>query len=113
MKKRTPYDVIKSRYITEKAADLQQLETRESDPCVRKCKTPKYSFLVDKRANKKEIAEAVEEIYAGRSVTVTKVNTINVKPKSRMVRGRAGMKAGFKKAVVSLTPGDSLEDVKV
>lgn len=110
MKKKTPYDIIKSRYVTEKAGVLQGLQHAESNACVRKCTTPKYMFLVDKRANKQEIAEAVEEIYAGRSITVTAVNTITIKPKRRRVRGRAGYKAGFKKAVVSLSPGDAIDE---
>lgn len=110
MKKKTPYDIIKSRYVTEKAAVLQGLQHAESNACSRCCNTPKYVFLVDKRANKKEIAEAVEEIYAGKSVTVTAVNTITIKPKKRRVRGRQGYKAGFKKAVVSLAPGDAIDE---
>ena len=110
MKKKKPYDVIKSRYVTEKAAVLQGLQHATSNPCVTRCSTPKYLFLVDKRANKKEIAEAVEEIYAVRGVKVTGVNTIMVRPKFRKVRGREGFRAGFKKAIVSLTAGDTLDE---
>ena len=108
--KKTPYDIIKSRYVTEKSGVLLGLQHSESNVCSRRCNTPKYVFLVDKRANKKEIAEAVEEIYAGKSVTVTAVNTITIKPKQRRVRGRLGYKAGFKKAIVSLSPGDALDE---
>ena len=90
--------MIKSRYVTEKASVLQGLEHATSNPCITRCNTPKALFLVDKRANKKEIAEAVEEIYAGRGVKVTGVNTITMKPKPRRVRGREGFKAGYKKA---------------
>ena len=110
MKKKTPYDIIKSRYVTEKSGVLLGLQHAESNACTRRCDTPKYVFLVDKRSNKKEIAEAVEEIYAGKSITVTAVNTITIKPKKRRVRGRKGFKAGFKKAVVSLSPGDAIDE---
>ena len=110
MKKKSPYDVIKSRYITEKASVMSQLQHSASNICVNRCSTPKYVFLVDKQANKKEIAEAIEEIYAGKSVKVTSVNTINIKPKRRRMRGRVGMKPGFKKAIVSLSDGDTIEE---
>lgn len=107
--KRNPYEVVKSRYITEKAQVLEQLKSNTSNPSVKKCDSPKYVFLVDKRANKKEIAIAVEEIYAEKKVQVAKVNTITVKQKARRIRGRVGHKAGFKKAVVTLQPGNALE----
>lgn len=110
MKKKSPYDVIISRYITEKASVMGQLQHSTSNACVNRCSTPKYVFLVDKQANKKEIASAIEEIYAGRNVKVTGVNTINIKPKKRRMRGRQGMKPGFKKAIVSLTQGDTIEE---
>ena len=107
--KRNPYEVVKSRYITEKAQVLEQLKSNTSNPSVKKCDSPKYVFLVDKKANKREIASAVEEIYAEKKVHVAKVNTITVKQKARRIRGRVGFKAGFKKAVVTFQPGDALE----
>ncbi|NGX44923.1 MAG: 50S ribosomal protein L23 [Chlamydiae bacterium] len=110
MLKKSPYDVVITRYITEKASVLEGLKNATSNPCLAKCDSPKYLFLVDKRANKQEIAEAVEEIYAERSVKVVSVNTITIKPKKRRVRGRAGFKAGFKKAVVTLGTDDSIDD---
>ena len=64
---------------------------------------------VDFKANKRQIADAVEEIYKDKKVKVIKVNTINVKPKKRRVRGFLGMTSSFKKAIVSLRPGDSIE----
>ena len=110
MRKKSPYDVIKSRYITEKATMMGQLQHSTSNASVNKCSTPKYVFLVDNDANKKEIAEAIEEIYAGKSVKVTKVNTINIKPKRRRMRGKEGMRPGFKKAIVSMSVGDTIEE---
>jgi large subunit ribosomal protein L23 len=110
MSKRSPFDIIQSRYMTEKAKVLEALHSNTSNPSVKRCDAPKYVFLVDKKANKQEIAAAVEEIYAEKKVRVAKVNTINVKQKARRVRGRSGMKAGFKKAIVTFEPGDSLEE---
>jgi large subunit ribosomal protein L23 len=110
MLKKTPYDVVKSRYVTEKARVLENLQNNKSNASVRKFENPKYVFLVDKRANKQEIAEAVEEIYAKDQVTVIGVNTINVKPKRRTVRGRSGLRAAFKKAIVTLKAGDVIKD---
>ncbi len=110
MTKRNPYDIILSRHMTEKAHVLQSLQTNVSNPSVKKCATPKYVFIVDRNANKKEIAKAVEEIYAEGKVRVIGVNTINVMQKARRVRGRKGMKAGFKKAIVTLQPGDVIEE---
>lgn len=110
MWKKTPYDVVKSRYITEKSQVLETLKTNRSNPSVTRCESPKYVFIVDRRANKAEIADAVEEIYAERSVRVVAVNTVQVKRKPRRVRGRAGLAAGFKKAIVTLEVGQSLEE---
>ncbi len=110
MLKKSPYDIVLSRYITEKARVLSQLQSNKSNPSVAKCNAPKYVFLVDKRANKREIAGAVEEIYAGKNVKVASVNVINIKPKVKSVRGRLGLKAGFKKAIVTLESGDTIEE---
>lgn len=105
-----PYEIIKSRYVTEKARVMEGLKDNQSNSSVKKCTTPKYVFLVDKKATKQEIAGAVQEIYAEKNVKVVRVNTSHVKPKERTVRGRRGMRAGYKKAVVSLRPGDLIED---
>jgi large subunit ribosomal protein L23 len=110
MLKKSPYDVIKSRYVTEKARVLEGLHANNSNPSVRKCDTPKYIFLVDKKANKQEIASAVEEIYAEKNIKVIGVNTINMQKKPRTVRGRRGFTAGFKKAIVTLENGDTIEE---
>ncbi len=109
MIKKSPYDIVKSRYLTEKARVLEELKNNSSNPSVAKCVSPKYVFLVDKKANKQEIAEAVEEIYASKSIKVVAVNTVTIKPKPRRVRGRFGVKSGFKKAIVTLQPGDLIE----
>jgi large subunit ribosomal protein L23 len=110
MQKKSPYDIVLSRHVTEKARVLEQLQFNTSNLCVKKCDTPKYVFIVDKRANKREIAAAIEEIYSERKVKVISVNTITNKPKERRMRGRAGMRPGFKKAIVTFEAGDTIED---
>lgn len=109
---KNPYDVIKSRYVTEKATVLEQLHTAESNKSVSRCKNPKYVFVVDRHANKKEIAEAVEAIYREQKIKVVKINTIHGKRKTKKRgRGRPGETAAFKKAIVTLEEGDSIENV--
>ena len=110
MQKKSPFDIVLSRHITEKSRVLEQLQFNSSNPCVKKCGTPKYVFIVDKRANKQEIAAAIEEIYSEKKVKVVSVNTINGKPKARRVRGRPGVKPAFKKAIVTLEAGDTIEE---
>jgi large subunit ribosomal protein L23 len=66
----------------------------------------RYTFEVDRRARKPEIASAVEAIF---HVTVTDVNTMNVPGKSRRVRYAKGMTSAWKKAVVTLKEGDKIE----
>jgi large subunit ribosomal protein L23 len=107
--KQDPYQIIKHQHVTEKSVMLENLKNAESNICVSRFKAPKYVFIVDPNANKQQIAWAVEEIYRDRKVKVVGVNTINVKAKERRVRGRVGMKKSFKKAIVTLETGDSLD----
>lgn len=109
--KNDPYNIIKHRHVTEKSMMLQQLQTATSNPSLTACKSPKYVFIVDKNANKHQIAQAINFIYKDNEVEVVSVNTINVKPKQRRVRGRVGFTNAFKKAVVTLRVGDSLDNV--
>ncbi len=73
-------------------------------------KQNRYTFVVDKRSNKLEIKEAVEEFY---NVKVVDVNTIVVpaKSKSRFTKAGfiAGRKPSYKKAVVTLAEGDNID----
>jgi large subunit ribosomal protein L23 len=110
MLKKTPYDIIKNRRMTEKARVLEQLQFNSSNPSVKKCDSPKAVFLVERKANKIEIARAIEEIYADKNVKVVAVNTINIKPRTRRVRGREGVTSAFKKAVVTFRAGDSIDE---
>lgn len=66
----------------------------------------KYTFEVHKDANKFQIKDAVEEIF---SVKVTRVNTLIVKPKTKRVRYVAGKTRSWKKAVVTVAEGQSIE----
>ena len=65
-----------------------------------------YTFEVAKQANKIQIADAVEKIF---DVTVTKVNTLNVKPKMKRVRYKEGATRTWKKAMVTVAEGDKIE----
>ena len=65
-----------------------------------------YTFEVAKSANQVEIAQAVEEIF---DVTVVKVNTLNVKAKPKRVRYQVGKTRTWKKAMVTVAEGDSIE----
>ncbi len=60
----------------------------------------KYTFEVDKRANKIEIAKAIEEIF---DVNVQKVNTMNMKGKVKRRGMDVGRRKNWKKAIVTLT----------
>ena len=66
----------------------------------------KYVFEVAKDANKVEIRQAIEAIF---DVTVVKVNTLNVKPKPKRVRYQLGKTRTWKKAMVTLKEGDTIE----
>jgi len=66
----------------------------------------RYTFEVAKTASKLQIGAAITEIFG---VTVTKVNTMNVTGKPRRVRVAKGKTRDWKKAVVTLKEGDSIE----
>ena len=85
-------DILIRPLINERSTDLMQ--------------DGKFVFVVDKRANKIQIAQAVKEIF---NVTVENVNTINVKGKTKR-RGRTvGKTASYKKAIVKLAQGETIE----
>ena len=88
--------------------DARQLIVRPvvSEKSFRLMEDNRYTFEVDKRATKPEISRAVSEIFG---VTVTKVNTMNVSGKPRRVRWRSGHTRSWKKAVVTLAQGDSID----
>ena len=88
----TAYDIIKRPIITEQS--MEQTEMK------------RYTFEVAKTANKIEIAKAIEEIFG---VKVVRVNTLTVKPKTKRVRYVAGKTRSWKKAIVTLAEGDTIE----
>jgi len=66
----------------------------------------KYTFIVDKRANKTEIRQAIEAIF---EVRVLGVNTMN-RPGKRKRRGWVvGKRPDTKRAIVKVAPGDEIE----
>jgi large subunit ribosomal protein L23 len=65
-----------------------------------------YTFLVDPRANKTEIKEAVQSIW---NVRVLSVNTINRKGKVKRRQYTLGKRPDQKRAIVTLAQGDSIE----
>ena len=86
-------DVIKAPIITEKSATLS-----ENGNVI--------TLSVDPKANKTQIKQAVEKIF---DVKVEKVNTINVKPKTKRVGRYTGLTKKKKKAIVKLKEGSSIE----
>lgn len=73
-------------------------------------KLNRYGFVVDRRANKIEIRNAVEAMY---NVIVTDVNTINYMGKAKSRFTKAGVLSGrnnnFKKAIITLKSGDKID----
>lgn len=65
-----------------------------------------YTFEVAKSANKIEIGKAVEQIFG---VKVVNVNTLNVKPKMKRMRYKEGATRTWKKAMVTLQDGDTID----
>jgi large subunit ribosomal protein L23 len=87
------YDIIKAPIITEQSTKLIESQN-------------KYTFKVDKKANKVEIKKAVEAIF---EVKVLSVNTINVLPKYKKMGKYEGYKSAYKKAVVKLAEGQKID----
>ncbi len=87
-------EIIRRPLITEKSALLQDLNNQ-------------YTFVVHPDANKIQIAQAIELAYPG--VTVEKVRVANMPAKrARRLRRMAVRKSGWKKAIVTLARGDSI-----
>ena len=88
------YRVVRRALLTEKTAELQAEN--------------KFVFEVDRRAAKPEIRKAVEEIF---KVTVTDVKTMNVRGKVKRLGRHEGKRPDWKKAIVTLAEGDSIDVV--
>lgn len=85
-------EIIIRPIITERSFDMQEYN--------------RYTFEVAKNANKIEVAKAIEQLF---DVKVVKVNTLMVKPKPKRVRYQLGYTRTWKKAVVTLKEGDTIE----
>ncbi len=85
-------DTIISPNITEKSTSLSEFN--------------KVVFKVHKGANKKSIKKSIEKIF---KVNVIKINTINIKGKTKLVRNKKAHKPGYKKAIVTLKKGQSID----
>ena len=90
---KSPREVIISARLTEKGT---RLRTQEN----------KYVFLVDKKSNKLEIRNAVEDVF---KVKVKKVTTMNQHGKVKRMGRFQGKRPNWKKAVVQLMPGEAIE----
>tara|TARA_B100001750_G_C15430151_1_gene557766 strand:- start:154 stop:447 length:294 start_codon:yes stop_codon:yes gene_type:complete len=92
MKKFNLLDSIISPTITEKATALSEYN--------------KVVFKVNKKAKKKFIKKSIEKIF---KVNVVKINTINLRGKTKLIRGKKSYKPGYKKAIVTLKKGQSID----
>jgi large subunit ribosomal protein L23 len=90
---KAPQDIVIQPIISEKMEYLGEAQR-------------KYAFKVNPRANKIEIKGAIEAIY---KVTVTGVNVLNRQGKKRRVRYTEGRRSSWKRAVVTLKEGDTIE----
>ena len=88
----SPRDVIIRPVVSEKSYAGLELNT--------------YTFLVDKRANKTEIKEAIQKIW---NVQVLSVNTLMRRGKVKRRRYTQGKRADQKRAIVTLAEGDTIE----
>ena len=66
----------------------------------------RYTFKVHKDAHKTQVRQAVEELF---DVKVTNVNIVKVQAKPKRRGVHKGIRPGWKKAIVQLKPGDSIE----
>ena len=85
-------DKIISPNITEKSTSLSEFN--------------KVVFKVDRGANKKSIKKSIEKIF---KVNVVKINTINIKGKTKLVKNKKSFKTGYKKAIVTLKKGQNID----
>ena len=92
MKKFHYLDTIISPNVTEKSTSLSEFN--------------KVVFKVNKGANKNSIKRSIEKIF---KVNVIKINTINLKGKTKMVRNKKTFKPGYKKAIITLKKGQSID----
>jgi large subunit ribosomal protein L23 len=93
MSARSPQDIIKRPYITERTTQQRGEANR-------------YAFVVDPRANKIEIKAAIETLY---KVKVSAVHVMNKQGKKKRIGWRTGRTPNWKKALVTLVPPGRIE----
>ena len=86
------YDKILSPVVTEKSTNLSELN--------------KIVFKVPDGANKKNLKKNIEKIF---KVNVTKINIINKQNRTKVTRGRIVKVSGYKKAIITLKKGQSID----
>ena len=99
-----PHDILERPVITEKStaqANPTPSKRRGANP------SAKYTFRVARDANKIQIREAVETIY---KVKVLDVNTMTMRSRDRGIGKKRGPVPAWKKAIVTLAPGQTIED---
>ena len=92
MRKINHIDSIRNPIVTEKATILSEQN--------------KTVFKVHAKANKKNIKKNIEKLF---KVNVVKINIINRKAKLKMKQGRKSYKSGYKKAIITLKKGQSID----
>ena len=92
MDKLNLYDKILSPLLTEKSTNLSEQN--------------KIVFKVHKKANKKNLKSNIEKIF---KVNVTKINIINKQNRTKLTRGRKVKVSGFKKAIITLKKGQTID----
>jgi large subunit ribosomal protein L23 len=91
----TAFDVIVRPVITEKSTRLAE--------------SGQYVFEVAPDANKIQIKQAVEQVFASKKINVVAVNILRVPGKMRRLGRHQGMTRSWKKAIVTLRPGQRLD----
>lgn len=76
-----------------------------TDKTIRLTESRKYSFLVNLNSNKSEIKVAIENLF---QVKIIKINTCNLPRKKKRVGKFTGWKAQYKKAIVTLSEGETI-----
>ena len=86
------FDKILTPFVTEKTTNLSEQN--------------KIVFKVPRNANKKNLKNNIEKIF---KVNVTKINIINKQNRTKLTRGRKVKVSGFKKAIITLKKGQSID----
>ena len=86
------FSIIRKPVTTEKSTNLQQFN--------------QYTFIVSKSSNSTEIKQSIEKIF---KVKVIKINTAIIRGKSKSFKGNYGYRNDYKKAIVTLKEGNTID----